>query len=911
MLYPCALLIALVVLSACNGANGPQQASPPFSLTQANPAIWPLRVHPNGMHEGVLGAYQLLPASSSREQPELVPLRENAATQGDVYLLSIRPFLDRNSLTLVSTAPAPNGDVDYTLEFTHPFAMPEDILPPATSQKRLDLFLFDLQCVFLTNGTSSFFGGSVTGDLNLIRDPDGYRQIGPLVDLPRLGITSSNIFPYRLITPDPPPHPAGNYGTSSWEETDFLAPTGYDVFPQGATQQITVRGVSAPPSPLVVVLLAKYMDPRGGTTPSEKRANRLPQPGEPGALRYYLPEAAGDLQRITVSVAGEVSESDPAQTAMLSVQVLDWDSSAPVATTFPDPAQPTAIRQSSRPQGVSASFPDLAATSFPVSGAFEVSGAIDQFVTFPIAVQNLSGTVTVPPGEILEVQGLIRIRDEQDSAPAALILLDEALEVMAAPASYEASSRYQAVTIPVRSAVSTGQFQWVTAWGGSSWEEGKSVAVDEFGNSYTTGIFEGEVNFDPGPGVENRTSQGLVDAFLLALDPAGAFRWIATWGTTSRDEGLDVALDASGNPYVTGFFRGTVDFDPGPGEALRTSIGSDDPYLLALDSTGNFRWVAAWGGPARIVGNSVVVGPDHNVYVTGNFPGTADFDPGPGVEERSSTGNNDCYLLSLDAAGGFRWVATWGGTDLEGTWDLAVDGESNLYIAGEFDGLTDFDPGAGVESRASNGNVDAFLLSLDSTSAFRWVATWGSTEFDNCVSVALDSLGQPFATGSFAGTVDFDPSAGVVQQTSQDGSPDAYLLALAPDGSFRWVASWGGEGWDEGRGVALDPADNPRVTGWFEGTVDFDPGAAVTERSSQGGYDAFLLELSASGNFAWVATFGGTAANWGSSTAVDGTGNTYVTGPFSGTVDFDPDAGVETQASRGGYDAFLLKLAPP
>jgi hypothetical protein len=125
-------------------------------------------------------------------------------------------------------------------------------------------------------------------------------------------------------------------------------------------------------------------------------------------------------------------------------------------------------------------------------------------------------------------------------------------------------------------------------------------------------------------------------------------------GGTNVDQGIDVALDSAGNVYTTGFFLGTVDFDPGAGTFNLTSAGSGDLFVSKLDASGNLVWARSMGGAASSdEGYGIVVDGAGNVYTTGSFSGTGDFDPGAGTANLTSAGSFDVFVQKLDASGNF------------------------------------------------------------------------------------------------------------------------------------------------------------------------------------------------------------------------------------------------------------------
>jgi hypothetical protein len=448
----------------------------------------------------------------------------------------------------------------------------------------------------------------------------------------------------------------------------------------------------------------------------------------------------------------------------------------------------------------------------------------------------------------------------------------------------------------------------VSVFGGASSDQGNSIAVDSSGNLYTTGYFEGTVDFDPGAGTSNLTSAGGSDVFVSKLDSSGNFVWAKSFGGTSSDIGNSIAVDSSGNVYTTGFFEGTVDFDPGAGTSNLTSAGDSDVFVSKLNSSGNFVWAKGLGGTSSDFGFSIAVDSSGNVYTTGSFAGTADFDPGAGTTTLTSAGNVDVFVSKLNSSGNFVWAKGLGGASFDSGNSIAVDSSGNLYTTGYFEGTVDFDSGAGTNNLTSAGGADVFVSKLDSSGNFVWAKSFGGTSSDIGQSIAVDSSGNVYTTGYFQGTADFDPGTGTTTLTSA-GNVDVFVSKLNSSGNFVWAKGFGGDAFDYGNSIAVDSSGNLYTTGYFQGTVDFDPGTETSTLTSAGSVDVFVSKLNSSGNFVWAKSFGGTSLDLGTSIAVDSTGgNIYTTGTFGGTVDFDPGAGTSNLTSAGSYDVFVLKL---
>ena len=313
----------------------------------------------------------------------------------------------------------------------------------------------------------------------------------------------------------------------------------------------------------------------------------------------------------------------------------------------------------------------------------------------------------------------------------------------------------------------SGNFVWANAMGvgGTSWDVSFCIALDVSGNVYTTGIFSDIVDFDPGAGVTNLTSAGLNDIFISKLDASGNFVWAKAIGGADTDYGYSIALDGSGNVYTTGIFGGTVDFDPGAGIANLTSVGSYDIFISKLNASGNFVWAKAMGGSGGEESYSIALDGSGNVYATGVFSDTADFDPGAGIANLTSVGGNDIFISKLDSSGNFVWAKAMGGMSYDYGNSIALDASGNVYTTGNFEGTSDFDPAAGVANLTSAGINDIFISKLDTSGNFVWANAMGGINIDYGYSIALDGSGNVYTTGFFQFTADFDPGSGVANLT--------------------------------------------------------------------------------------------------------------------------------------------------
>jgi gliding motility-associated-like protein len=390
----------------------------------------------------------------------------------------------------------------------------------------------------------------------------------------------------------------------------------------------------------------------------------------------------------------------------------------------------------------------------------------------------------------------------------------------------------------------SGNFVWAKQLGGTGFDVSYSIATDASGNVLTTGYFEGTGDFDPGAGTFNLNSAGFVDIFISKLDASGNFVWAKQLGGgTGNDISYSIATDASGNVLTTGYFTGTGDFDPGAGTFNLTSPGNRDIFISKLDASGNFVWAKRLGGTGNDDGYSIAIDASGNVLTTGEFFGTSDFDPGTGTFNLTSAGSWDIFISKLDASGNFVWAKKLGGTSTDFGNSIAIDASGNVFTTGNFQVSGDFDPGAGTFNLTSAGSYDIFISKLDASGNFGWAKQLGGTSTDFGNSIAIDASGNVFTTGDFIGTGDFDPGPATFSLTSA-GDADGFISKLDASGNFVWAIQSGGTGTDRGYSIAIDALGNVLTTGYFEETVDFDPGACSYNLVSAGSNDSFIQKLS-------------------------------------------------------------------
>lgn len=346
-------------------------------------------------------------------------------------------------------------------------------------------------------------------------------------------------------------------------------------------------------------------------------------------------------------------------------------------------------------------------------------------------------------------------------------------------------------------------------------------------------------------------------------------------------------------------------------------------YIVLLSfitaQTPSFQWVKSINSSATMKSYTIKVDDAGNVYTTGEFYGTVDFDPGPGVFNLNSGSNTALFILKLDASGNLVWAKSINGSSTYSYIGFAinVNNSGNVLVTGIFSGTSDFDPGSNVFNLTSMGISDVFILTLDTNGNFIWAKQVGGVNSTNIVSrcLKLDNSDNIYICGYFNGTIDFDPGVTTNTISSYSNLNNVFILKLNSNGNFGWVKQIGGNSGGPlgalGYALSLDKTGNILCTGYFSGTADFDPNAGTFNLTANGLPDAFVLKLSSNGNFILAKSMGGNNMNTAELSldiTNDKHGNIYTSGSFTGICDFDPGVGTFTLNSSSSNGIFISKL---
>jgi uncharacterized delta-60 repeat protein len=351
---------------------------------------------------------------------------------------------------------------------------------------------------------------------------------------------------------------------------------------------------------------------------------------------------------------------------------------------------------------------------------------------------------------------------------------------------------------------------WIATLGGALEEQAYSIAVDGSGNLYITGITAS-------------SGAGSNDILIAKYNTSGTIQWQRTLGGIGDDRGHNIAVDSSGNVYITG-------------STASSGAGSNDILIAKYNTSGTIQWQRTLGGTGSEFGQRIAVDGSGNVYVIGETEGSG-----------AGAGGWDVLIAKYDTSGTIQWQRTLGGSNPDFGRGIAVDGGGNIYITGQT-------------------NSDVFIAKYDTSGTIQWQRTLGGTSSDIGQGIAVDGSGNVYITGSTA--------------SSGAGSNDILIAKYDTSGAIQWQRTLGGASSDFGIYIAVDGSGNVYITGF-------------TQSSGAGSNDVLIAKYNSSGTIQWQRTLGGASTDYGYGIAVDGSGNIYITG---------------TYGAGGNYNVLIAKL---
>ena len=376
-----------------------------------------------------------------------------------------------------------------------------------------------------------------------------------------------------------------------------------------------------------------------------------------------------------------------------------------------------------------------------------------------------------------------------------------------------------------------------TYLGGSGDDWSWGIAVDSSGNAYVTGPTASR-NF-PTANALQASNRGSHDAFVTKLNAAGSALVYSTYlGGSGDDAGTGMALDSSGNAYVTGL---TSSRNFPTANAVQASYGGGmyDAFVTKLNAAGSALVYSTYlGGSDEDGGSGIAVDSSGNAYVTG-MTNSSNF-PTANALQASNRGSNDAFVTKLNAAGSALVYSTYLGGSGDEVGLIAVDSSGNAYVTGETSS-GNFPTANALHASSGGGRSDAFVTKLNAAGSALVYSTYlGGSGEEGGSGIAVDSSGNAYVTG-YTGSSNFPTSNAL--QASNRGLRDAFVTKLNAAGSALVYSTYlGGSDEDDGWGIAVDSSGNAYVAGYTESS-NFPTAGALQPAYGGGAYDAFIAKI--------------------------------------------------------------------
>jgi hypothetical protein len=439
-----------------------------------------------------------------------------------------------------------------------------------------------------------------------------------------------------------------------------------------------------------------------------------------------------------------------------------------------------------------------------------------------------------------------------------------------------------------------GDVLWAKQIGGSETDRGRGIAIDSKRNLIAVGSFRQTLNLSA-----ELTSSGEDDLYVVKLDSStGDVIWVKRVGGKLWDGVFGVAVDASDNIYIGGYFAGSIDFE---GETLTTTRESS-AFVLKLDPDGGFGWArkidgSGLPGPAARIMPGAIVTDGNSVVVVNNYTDSLTVD----ATTLTSAGGFDMFALKmLTSTGEPLWIKSFGGAKEDFATSLAFDKSGNIVISGVFYGTIDFGGGP-----FSSPNDSGFLLKLASADGSHLV----SKQFESTIAaigsaIIVDSANNILITGFFFGTVDLGCAEKL--SSSQERQYDAFLAKYTQTGACIWARGIGGtSGSREAAAIALSSSDDATIAGNFCGSISFD-NEILSSASACSMLDGFAAHFSSTGKYLGSIRFGGTSDDQSTGMVQGNDGRLFMTGHFGSLSEFDRNL----LTAIGDSDAFIVGFTP-
>ena len=384
-----------------------------------------------------------------------------------------------------------------------------------------------------------------------------------------------------------------------------------------------------------------------------------------------------------------------------------------------------------------------------------------------------------------------------------------------------------------------GNRLWATYYGGAGSDYGYSVRTDASGNVYMCG-YTSSASSIATVGSHQNTFNGTTDAYLVKFDAAGNRLWATYYGGSDFELGQSVAVDATGNVYMTGYTVGTTDIST-PGAHQTTSGGFADGFIVKFNSAGVRQWGTFYGGTDQDYLTDIAVDVSGNIVVCGGSSSTSGI-ASPGSYQTSIAGFQDAMIAKFNSSGVRLWSTYYGGVQQEDCNGITIGAAGSIYVTGSTQSTSGIST-IGSHQSTFGGFTDVYLVKFDAAGNRLWGTYYGGSAIEEGSDVAVDPWDRVFLIGdsySLNGINIISTPLGY--QSNLIGTENNFIAGFLP-GGMRLVGTYYGTVHEEESHLSISPMGDLYLSGWTYATTGIASAGGFQPTFGGGTWDAFLVKF--------------------------------------------------------------------
>lgn len=390
----------------------------------------------------------------------------------------------------------------------------------------------------------------------------------------------------------------------------------------------------------------------------------------------------------------------------------------------------------------------------------------------------------------------------------------------------------------------SGSRLWSTYLGGTSSDFGRGIVADASGNIYITGFTSSTSGIATTGANQTTYGGGVYDAILAKFNSSGAIQWSTYFGASLREDGIGLALDGSGNVFMTGHTLSNSGI-ASTGAYQTVFGGSTDSYIAKFTTSGVPVWTSYFGGNNTDYGYNIAIDGTGNPVIVGYTSSTTGI-ASSGSHQTTLGGSSDGFIAKFNASGGLHWSTYFGGSQSDGAYAITIDDSANILISGSTSSLTGIAT-VGAFQAVKAANSDAFIAKFNSSGILLWGTYLGGNQYENINGMVSDVNGNTILVGETSSTSGL-ATANCFQSSYGGGTNDAFIAKFTLNGNREWVTYLGGLAADYAQDVALDGDGNICITGFtYSANGISTQGAFQTVYGGGTSTDAFIAVITKDG----------------------------------------------------------------